>query len=181
MELQDRVTVTLTEHGAKKLNECNKYFNDRCPKLKPFKTDYKAGDEVTDCLHEIINRFEGQFSVGSDVCFRNLRPADTPTSKSENVKQEKDDRSGMFSKKGQFYDHDICITLNGFSFIHDLDALENICFPVIPSDQAVFMQNNVVSLTTYDMLANAYVAAMDEIAMLRAKLKRIQEVIKDEQ
>lgn len=179
MELQDRVTVTLTEHGAKKLNECNKDFNDRCPKLKPFKTDYKAGDEVTDCLHEIINRFDGQFSVGSNVCFRNLRPADTPTSKSENVKQEKDDRFGMFSKKGQLHENEICINLNGFSFIHDLDALENICFPVIPSDQTVFMQNKVVSLTTYDMLANAFDAAMDEIAMLRAKLKKVQEVIKE--
>lgn len=81
MELQDRVTVTLTEHGAKILNEINNEFNDRCKKVKPFKTDYKEGDEVTDCLHEIINRFEGQFSVGSNVCFRNLRPADSTTPK----------------------------------------------------------------------------------------------------
>ena len=43
----------------------------------------------------------------------------------------------------------------------------------------VFMQNKVVSLTTYDMLANAFDAAMDEIAMLRAKLKKVQEVIKE--
>lgn len=178
MELQDRVTVTLTEYGAKKLNECNKDFNDRCPKVKPFKTDYKEGDEVTNCLHEIIKSFEGQFSVGSNVCFRNLRPADTSTSKSENVNQEKDVRFGMFSKKGQLHENEICITLNGFSFIHDLDALENIFFPVIPSDQAVFIQNNV-SMTAYDMLAKAFDAAMDEIKMLRAKLKRVQEAIKE--
>ena len=40
-------------------------------------------------------------------------------------------------------------------------------------------EEKLVSMTTYDMLANAYVAAMDEIKMLRAKLKRIQEVIKE--
>lgn len=36
-----------------------------------------------------------------------------------------------------------------------------------------------VSITAYDMLANAFDAAMDEIKILRAKLKRVQEVIKD--
>ena len=30
-------------------------------------------------------------------------------------------------------------------------------------------EEEFVSMTAYDMLANAYVAAMDEIAMLRAK------------
>ena len=37
-----------------------------------------------------------------------------------------------------------------------------------------------VSIEAYDMLSNAFDAAMDEITMLRAKLARIQEVIKDE-
>ena len=40
-------------------------------------------------------------------------------------------------------------------------------------------EEEFVSMTAYDMLTNAYVAAMDEIVMLRAKLKRIQEVIKE--
>lgn len=40
-------------------------------------------------------------------------------------------------------------------------------------------EEEFVSMTDYDMLANAFDAAMDEIAMLRAKLKRVQEVIKE--
>lgn len=40
-------------------------------------------------------------------------------------------------------------------------------------------EEEFVSMTAYDMLANAFEAAMDEIVMLRAKLKRVQEVIKE--
>lgn len=40
-------------------------------------------------------------------------------------------------------------------------------------------EDEFVSMTAYEMLANAFDAAMDEITMLRAKLARIQEVIKD--
>lgn len=40
-------------------------------------------------------------------------------------------------------------------------------------------EEEFVSMTAYEMLANAFDAAMDEITMLRAKLTRIQELIKD--
>lgn len=40
-------------------------------------------------------------------------------------------------------------------------------------------EEEFVSMTAYEMLANAFDAAMDEITMLRIKLARIQEVIKD--
>lgn len=40
-------------------------------------------------------------------------------------------------------------------------------------------EEEFVSMTAYDMLANAFNAAMDEIVMLRSKLKRIQEAIKE--
>lgn len=40
-------------------------------------------------------------------------------------------------------------------------------------------EEEFVSMTAYEMLANAFDAAIDEITMLRAKLARIQEVIKD--
>lgn len=40
-------------------------------------------------------------------------------------------------------------------------------------------EEEFVSMTAYEMLANAFDAAMDEITMLRAKLARIQELIKD--
>lgn len=39
--------------------------------------------------------------------------------------------------------------------------------------------NNGVSVAEYEMLANAFDAAMDEITMLRSKLARVQEVIKE--
>lgn len=40
-------------------------------------------------------------------------------------------------------------------------------------------EEEFVSMTAYEMLANAFDAAMDEITMLRGKLARIQELIKD--
>lgn len=40
-------------------------------------------------------------------------------------------------------------------------------------------EDEFVSMTAYEMLANAFDAAMDEITMLRGKLARIQELIKD--
>ena len=40
-------------------------------------------------------------------------------------------------------------------------------------------EEEFVSMTAYEMLANAFEAAMDEITMLRGKLAKIQELIKD--
>ena len=45
--------------------------------------------------------------------------------------------------------------------------------------KTVKREEEFVSMTAYEMLANAFNAAMDEITMLRTKLARIQEVIKD--
>ena len=45
--------------------------------------------------------------------------------------------------------------------------------------KTVKREEEFVSMTAYDMLANAFDAAMDEITMLRTKLARIQELIKD--
>lgn len=45
--------------------------------------------------------------------------------------------------------------------------------------KTVKREEEFVSMTAYEMLANAFDAAMDEITMLRIKLARIQEVIKD--
>lgn len=51
---------------------------------------------------------------------------------------------------------------------------------IIPVEfKTVKREEEFVSMTDYDMLANAFNAAMDEITMLRAKLARIQELIKD--
>ena len=40
-------------------------------------------------------------------------------------------------------------------------------------------EEEFVSMTAYEMLANAFEAAMDEITMLRGRLAKIQELIKD--
>lgn len=45
--------------------------------------------------------------------------------------------------------------------------------------KTVKREEEFVSMTAYEMLANAFEAAMDEITMLRGKLTRIQELIKE--
>lgn len=45
--------------------------------------------------------------------------------------------------------------------------------------KTVKREEEFVSMTAYEMLANAFNAAMDEITMLRTKLARIQELIKE--
>ena len=45
--------------------------------------------------------------------------------------------------------------------------------------KTVKREEEFVSMTAYEMLANAFEAAMDEITMLRTKLSRIQELIKE--
>lgn len=54
-----------------------------------------------------------------------------------------------------------------------------ITIPVEVKFKTVKREEEFVSMTAYDMLANAFDAAMYEITMLRTKLARIQEVIKD--
>lgn len=41
-------------------------------------------------------------------------------------------------------------------------------------------EEEFVSMTAYDMMSNAYKEAFDECTRLKAKLARIQELIKDE-
>lgn len=45
--------------------------------------------------------------------------------------------------------------------------------------KTVKREEEFVSMTAYEMLANASEAAMDEITILRGKLARIQELIKE--
>ena len=161
MELQDRVTVTLTGHGARILNERNKEFNNRWPKMKPFKTDYKEGDLFTSELHDIINSFEGHFHVGCNVCFKNITPAEKESSKSENIKKES-------------------LNFNGFLFA--IDTLEKFSCPIISTDHMIVKldkREEFVSIESYEMLGNAYKEAFDECTRLKAKLARIRKVIKE--
>ena len=45
--------------------------------------------------------------------------------------------------------------------------------------KTVKREEEFVSMTAYDMMANAYKEAFDECTRLKAKLARIQELIKD--
>lgn len=54
-----------------------------------------------------------------------------------------------------------------------------ITIPVEVKFKTVKREEEFVSMTAYEMLANAFEAAMDEITMLRGKLSRIQELIKE--
>lgn len=54
-----------------------------------------------------------------------------------------------------------------------------ITIPVEVKFKTVKREEEFVSMTAYEMLGNAFEAAMDEITMLRGKLARIQELIKE--
>ncbi len=54
-----------------------------------------------------------------------------------------------------------------------------ITIPVEVKFKTVKREEEFVSMTAYEMLANAFEAAMDEITMLRGKLARILELIKE--
>lgn len=174
MELQDRVTVTLTEHGAKILNKCNKEFNDRYPKIKLFKTDYKGGDLFTSELYDIINSFNGHFNPGCYVCFTNIVPAEHPKDiPADKIKSDKMviDSEKMIIRK----------FLEGFDCRIFNDVMVMGPVTIRATGKASRKEKDeFVSMTVYEMAINAFDAAMDEITRLRAKLARIQEVINEQ-
>ncbi len=72
MELNDNVQVTLTERGAKILNETNASMKLLCPNMN-WKTDYKGGDEYSTQLWDIIGQFGSCCSAGSELVFTSLK------------------------------------------------------------------------------------------------------------
>lgn len=183
MELQDRVTVTLTEHGAKILNKCNKEFNDRYPKIKLFKTDYKGGDLFTSELYDIINSFNGHFNPGCYVCFKNIVPAELPkeifksgTCKGRIVMKQPDESLHIALDKMI-----IRKFLEGFDcrIFNDVIAMGPVTIRAT-GEASRKEKDEFVSMTVYEMAINAFDSAMDEITRLRAKLARIQEVINEQ-
>lgn len=183
MELQDRVTVTLTEHGANVINNQNKEYNDKFPKAERRRTDYVVGELLSDHLFNIIDTFKDHFRIGTMACFMNIIPEIKGIEvdelrfweyiNSENTKKEEDKRLGVFAKEGAF-------RFNGFFF--DIDALENFSCPIISTDHMIVKldkREEFVSIESYEMLANAYKEAFDECTRLKDKLTRIQELIKE--
>lgn len=73
MELQDEVTVVLTQHGANVLNKQNKEHNDKFPNEKSLRTDHTAGELLSDNLFNIINTFKDHFNPESYACFKKRR------------------------------------------------------------------------------------------------------------
>lgn len=71
MELNDQVTVKLTEAGAELLNRHNTTLKQSYPTLK-LKTKYKAGEIYKAQLWSIFNDFGGDCFCGGTVVFTNL-------------------------------------------------------------------------------------------------------------
>lgn len=72
MDLNDTVTVTLTNRGAEILNRrarrSNKYF-----KTIISKDDYREGDNYTASLWTMFEDLGGERCAGSEAVFTNLR------------------------------------------------------------------------------------------------------------
>lgn len=183
MELQDRVTVTLTEHGAKILNERNRMAN-KISHLNSARTDYKEGDLITSHFDVILDIFKNEFYVGNHkFCFKNITPAEHPkdvfkggTCKGRIVMKQPDESLHVALDKMI-----IRKFLEGFDcgIFNDVMVMGPVTIRAT-GEASRKEKDEFVSMTVYEMLANAFDAAMDEITRLRAKLARIQEVIKDE-
>lgn len=183
MELQDRVTVVLTQYGANVLNKQNKEHNDKFPNEKSLRTDHAAGELLSDHLFNIIDTFKEHFHIGRMACFKNIIPEIKGIEvdklrfwehiNSENTKKEENERLGLFAKEGAF-------RFNGFLFA--LDTLENFSCPLISTDNIIVKldkREEFVSIEEYEMLSNAYNESFEECARLKAKLKNIQEIVKE--
>ena len=183
MELQDEVTVTLTKRGARKLNDRNNELNNKCTiNIDLLKTDYKEGDLLTSKLHEIIDTFDGQFVIDYTFCLKNIVPAEHPkdvfkggTCKGRIVMKQPDESSRIALDKMI-----IRKFLEGFDcrIFNDVMVMGPVTIRAT-GEASRKEKDEFVSMTAYDMLANAFNAAMDEITMLRAKLAKIQELIKE--
>lgn len=77
MELNDNVVVTLTEVGAKILNEHYEsmnlvYKSVTCSNDNIFSTDFKEGDYFSAELWEMFYIFGNHCMMGADIAFTNL-------------------------------------------------------------------------------------------------------------
>ena len=183
MELQDRVTVVLTQYGANVLNQKNKEFNDMCPKIKPLKTNYKEGDLFTSNLYDIINSFKEEFGVGCHVCFKNIVPAEHPKDifKSGTCKERIEMKQPNESSRIALDKMIIRKFLEGFDCRIFNDVMVMGPVTIRSTGKASRKEKDeFVSMTVYEILVNAYNDIFDECIKLKSKLARIQEVIKDE-
>ena len=184
MELQDEVTVTLTKRGARKLNDRNKELNNKCTiNIDLLKTDYKEGDLLTSKLHEIIDIFDGEFGIDYTFCFKNIVPAEHPTDifKSGTCKGRIEMKQPDESSRIALDKMIIRKFLEGFDCGIFNDVMVMGPVTIRSTGKASRKEKDeFVSMTVYEMLANAFDAAMDEITRLRAKLARIQEVINEQ-
>lgn len=67
VNLNDKCKVTLTEAGAKIINEHYQKLHEECPLIEP--KNYEAGDELEEQLYELANIFGKHMTVGSPIPF----------------------------------------------------------------------------------------------------------------
>ena len=67
VNLNDKCKVTLTEAGAKIINEYYQKLHEECPLIEP-KT-YNAGDELEEQLYELAYIFDKHMTAGSSIPF----------------------------------------------------------------------------------------------------------------
>lgn len=72
MDLNDTVTVTLTNRGAEILNNRYKVICEEYPKAG-FRCDYEEGEDHSCLLWEMISKFSGSCGLGQEAVFTNLR------------------------------------------------------------------------------------------------------------
>lgn len=183
MELQDRVTVTLTKHGAKILNKRNRMAN-KISHLNSARTDYKEGDLITSHFDVILDIFKNEFYVGNHkICFKNITPVQHPkdifksgTCKGRIVMKQPDESLHIALDKMI-----IRKFLEGFDcrIFNDVIAMGPVTIRAT-GEASRKEKDEFVSMTVYEMAINAFDSAMDEITRLRAKLARIQEVINEQ-
>lgn len=193
MELQDRVTVVLTKHGANVINNQNKEYNDKFPKAERRRTDYVVGELLSDHLFNIINTFKDHFNPGSCVCFINIMPEIKGIQegkwrvigKLENLKLDKMimgpvklTAENPNLTRGKHGDIQVKICTGVFSNGKLVSIFEGQPTPVnIPAEKED--PDESVSMEEYNMMSNAYKEAFDECTRLKDKLTRIQELIKE--
>lgn len=72
MELTDRVSVVLTEHGAEILNSTNAHLKISIPSIK-WKTDFKKNDLYINSLASLFRLFGDHCGVGNKIAFKRLK------------------------------------------------------------------------------------------------------------
>lgn len=73
IDLNDNVSIELTEWGATYLNAANIFKNATIPQKYRYKTDYKAGDAYQNQLWQLMLDFKDGIRFDKEKAFKNLK------------------------------------------------------------------------------------------------------------